>query len=70
MSFSSVRIVAFHLWTSGLHSCALAWILEHGVCVSSFWRVAVQLCLCFFIVAGLYCVTARPEKWGGDIWVR
>ena len=22
------------------------------------------------IVAGLYCVTARPEQRGGDIWVR
>ena len=26
--------------------------------------------LVFFVVAGLYCVAARPEKREGDVWVR
>ena len=29
----------------------------------------VHISLAFLIVAGLHCVTARPEKGGGDIWV-
>ena len=53
MSLSSAQV------PSGLHICALAWISEYGVYVRSFWRVAVQICLCEVI-----CV-CTPERYYG-----